>query len=97
MSYRRSAAVLVTAVGIVVAAIGAAVTAGAEAPAWSGIDARNYDGAIPAPGVLIDERPLDPALSVGSAGRAERSEDRQLRSSRGRTAVAARTARHPGP
>ena len=54
------------------AAVGAASTAGADAPAWSGLDARNYDGGIPAPGGLIDERPLDPALSIRGAGRAER-------------------------
>ena len=44
-------------------------TAVAAVPNWSGLDARAYDGPIPAPGGLIDTVPLDPALSVtGAAG-----------------------------
>lgn len=47
----------------------AAPTAGAAAPNWSGLDAREYAAPIPAPGTLVETVPLDPALSVpGAAG-----------------------------
>ncbi|MHC9296481.1 alpha/beta hydrolase family protein [Mycobacterium sp. LTG2003] len=44
----------------------------AAAPNWSGLDARGFDGAIPAPGTLIESVPLDPALSLPGAGTAYR-------------------------
>ncbi|CAN5733331.1 prolyl oligopeptidase family serine peptidase [soil metagenome] len=47
-------------------------TAHAEGPDWSGLDARFYDGPVPAPGGLISSVPLDPALSVGGAATAYR-------------------------
>lgn len=47
-------------------------TAAAAAPDWSGLDARHYDGPIPAEGSLIRAVPLDPALSVAGAGAAYR-------------------------
>lgn len=56
----------------VVTAVGTPSVAHAETPAWSGFDARNYDGAISAPGGLIADVPLDPALSVRGAARAYR-------------------------
>lgn len=41
----------------------------AAAPDWSGLDARNYAGNIPARGgTLLTQVPLDPALSVAGAG-----------------------------
>ncbi len=46
--------------------------AGAAAPDWSGLDAREYAGPIPAPGTLITSAPLAPALSVAGAARAYR-------------------------
>ncbi|MFA5712386.1 prolyl oligopeptidase family serine peptidase [Mycolicibacterium sp.] len=46
--------------------------AGAATPNWSGLDARHYDGPIPAPGELIRAVPLDPALSITGAGSAYR-------------------------
>lgn len=49
-----------------------APTVVAGAPAWSGLDARSYDGPIPAPGTLLDTVDLDPALSVAGAGQAYR-------------------------
>lgn len=50
----------------------APVATAAEAPDWSGLDARDYAGPIPAPGSLIATVPLDPALSVTGAARAYR-------------------------
>ncbi|WP_019969582.1 S9 family peptidase [Mycobacterium sp. 141] len=50
----------------------APVAMAAEAPDWSGLDARGYAGPIPAPGSLIATVPLDPALSVTGAARAYR-------------------------
>jgi hypothetical protein len=45
----------------------------AAVPDWSGLDARDYAGAIPLPGgTLISQVPLDPALSVTGAGSAYR-------------------------
>jgi hypothetical protein len=46
--------------------------AAADVPNWSGLDARGYDGPIPAPGRLISAVPLDPALSVRGAADAYR-------------------------
>lgn len=50
----------------------APAVAAAATPNWSGLDARHYDGPIPAPGALIEAVPLDPALSVAGASRAYR-------------------------
>lgn len=44
----------------------------AASPQWSGLDARGYDGPIPAPGGLISVTDLDPGLSVAGAARAYR-------------------------
>ena len=57
---------------MVAALFGGAPTAGAAAPAWSGLDARGFDGAVPAPGRLLDTVTLDPALSVAGAADAYR-------------------------
>jgi acetyl esterase/lipase len=63
---------LLVALVSVAAVLASASVAVAQVPLWSGIDARNYDGDIPAPGRLIAESPLDPALSVHGAARADR-------------------------
>jgi acetyl esterase/lipase len=47
--------------------LGTALPADAATPNWSGLDARFFDGPIPAPGGLIESVPLDPALSVDGA------------------------------
>ncbi len=47
-------------------------SAAAAVPIWSGLDARDYAGPIPAPGALIDSVPLNPTLSVAGAGAALR-------------------------
>jgi hypothetical protein len=52
--------------------VGPASAAAAATPDWSGLDARVFDGSIPAPGGLIDSVPLDPALSVTGAAAAYR-------------------------
>lgn len=39
---------------------------------WSGLDARQHSGAIPAPGKLISSAPLDPALWIPGAAHAYR-------------------------
>ena len=57
-----SLAVLLTVPGI----------AHAAAPNWSGLDARNYAGPIPAPGNVIETVALTPELSVAGAGAAYR-------------------------
>jgi Secretory lipase/Prolyl oligopeptidase family len=44
----------------------------AEAPSWSGLDARIFAGRIPAQGTTIASVPLDPALSLTGAGPAYR-------------------------
>lgn len=54
------------------ALLGNPATAQAATPVWSGLDARSFDGSVPAPGRLINAVPLDPALSVTGAGRAYR-------------------------
>jgi acetyl esterase/lipase len=46
--------------------------ASAAAPNWSGLDARSFAGAVPAPGTLIQTVPLNPALSVTGAKEAYR-------------------------
>ena len=45
---------------------------GWAAPVWSGLDARNFSGPIPAPGSLIEAVTLDPELSVPAAASAWR-------------------------
>ena len=42
------------------------------APVWSGLDVRDYAGPIPPSGTLIASAPLDPAVSLPSAGQALR-------------------------
>lgn len=57
------------------ATIGLLATPGAAAavaPQWSNLDARHYDGPIPAPGALIRSVPLDPSLAVDGAQSAHR-------------------------
>ncbi|MEH3140283.1 MAG: prolyl oligopeptidase family serine peptidase [Mycobacterium kyogaense] len=46
--------------------------ANAEAPAWSGLDARSFAGPVPPAGTTIASVPLDPALSLTGAGPAYR-------------------------
>lgn len=53
-------------------ALVAAPPAVAAAPDWSGLDAGTYAGRIPAPGGLVDDVPLAPALSLPSAAAAYR-------------------------
>ncbi|OAN36094.1 lipase [Mycolicibacterium iranicum] len=47
-------------------------TAGADAPSWSGLDARFFAEPIPPQGTTIASVPLDPALSLTGAGPAYR-------------------------
>jgi hypothetical protein len=47
-------------------------SASAAAPNWSGLDARDHTGDIPAPGTLIRDVPLRPEMSVRGAGAAYR-------------------------
>ncbi|OAN39943.1 lipase [Mycolicibacterium iranicum] len=56
----------------VVASAGCAPTETEAASAWSGMDARDYDGPIPPPGQLLGTVPLDEELSVTGAGEAFR-------------------------
>ncbi|CAN5591736.1 prolyl oligopeptidase family serine peptidase [soil metagenome] len=49
-----------------------APVANAAVPNWSGLDARDYAGPIPAPGRLISSVPLDPTLSLRGAADAYR-------------------------
>jgi dienelactone hydrolase len=74
-----------------VSMLGAVAPAGAVAPDWSGLDARFYDGPIPAPGALLESVPLDPTLSVAGAGAAYRilysSTDQHQRPAVGTAAV----------
>ncbi|KAA0103491.1 S9 family peptidase [Mycolicibacterium sp. P1-5] len=59
---------------LLIAALCASPTAvsRADAPQWSGLDARFFDGPIPPPGNTIASVPLDPALSLRGAGPAFR-------------------------
>ncbi|MCK0175023.1 S9 family peptidase [Mycolicibacterium sp. F2034L] len=50
----------------------AAPASAVATPDWSGLDARDYAGEIPAPGALIRDVPLAPQLSVAGAGAAYR-------------------------
>jgi Prolyl oligopeptidase family/Secretory lipase len=61
-----------TATLLLICGLVAAPSAAAEAPNWSGLDARHFDAPIPAPGTLLEVVPLDPALSVAGAARAYR-------------------------
>lgn len=49
------------------------VAGAAPTPSWSGLDTRQWDRPIPAPGVPAVTVPLDPALSLPDASRAERT------------------------
>ncbi|MGW0037295.1 lipase family protein [Gordonia sp. NPDC003376] len=42
------------------------------APIWSGLDARDHSGPIGAPGTVLAQTPLDPAVSLPQAGHAYR-------------------------
>ncbi|KUH99397.1 lipase [Mycobacterium sp. IS-3022] len=72
MKFAGVVRVLTAALVCAVALVGMTGTASAAAPQWSGLDARAYDGPIPAPGGLIESVPLDPALSVAGADEAYR-------------------------
>jgi hypothetical protein len=64
---------VVTCVTVALAMVAAPpAVAVAAAPEWSGLDARVFDGPIPAAGGLIDSVPLDLALSVPGAAAAYR-------------------------
>jgi hypothetical protein len=63
---------LSTSVTLVLAGQVPVAVAATPEPAWSGLDARFYDGPIPAPGGLISSVPLDPALSLTGAASAYR-------------------------
>lgn len=65
---RLLAALLLTAVAL----MGCAPSARETEPAWSGMDARDFDGPIPPPGELLGSVPLDEGLSVAGAGEAYR-------------------------
>lgn len=71
---RRSGAVRTLAALLLSTAllVGCARPVEAGGPLWSGLDARSFDGAIPAPGTLIESVTLDPELSVPGAGAAYR-------------------------
>ncbi|BBY77865.1 lipase [Mycolicibacterium parafortuitum] len=69
---RRIGGFLTALVMVLAALVGVAPAATASVPVWSGLDARTYDGPVPAPGTLIDAVALDPALSVTAAARAYR-------------------------
>lgn len=79
--------------------MGSHAVAAATVPDWSGLDARFYDGPIPAPGALIESVPLNPALSVAGAASAYRilysSTDQHQRPAVGTAAVF--TPRTPAP
>lgn len=68
----RTVGVGLASVALVLAGQPSVATAATPAPAWSGLDARFYDGPIPAPGGLIRSMPLDPALSLTGAASAYR-------------------------
>lgn len=55
------------------AAASPAVASADPAPEWSGLDTRQWDRPVPAPGVPAVSVPLDPALSLPDAGRAVRT------------------------
>lgn len=57
---------------LVSAAVLTSAPAHAEAPTWSGLDARFFAGPIPPQGTTIASVPLDPALSLTGAGPAYR-------------------------
>lgn len=65
---------LIVLFGLVVSGVGVARAdePPTPAPVNSGLDARDYSGPIGAPGTLIAQVPLDPAVSLPSAGRAYR-------------------------
>ncbi|MET3860538.1 hypothetical protein ABIE38_001460 [Dietzia sp. 2505] len=71
---RRPLAAAIAALVVVSSAVLAPATASAQpAPRWSGLDTRQWDRPIPAPGVTAATVPLDPSLSLPEAGRAVRS------------------------
>lgn len=74
---RLTSAVLALVVSAVVgtssAVLTPAIAGAAPATSWSGLDTRQWDRPVPAPGVPAVTVPLDPALSLPDAGRAVRS------------------------
>ncbi len=93
----RTALILV--LTLVVSVVLPADAMAAAPPQWSGLDARDYDGPIPAHGALIDTVSLDPALSVAGAAAAYRilyaTTDQHDRPAVGTAAVF--TPRSPAP
>lgn len=69
MHLRRVAILLVS--GLIAVTTLAPLASAAELN-WSGLDARQHSGSIPAPGKLISSVPLDPALSIPGAAQAYR-------------------------
>lgn len=63
---------LTVAILLVIGLLATPATASAAEPQWSGLDARSYNGLIPAPGGLIESVPLAPELWVAGAGDAYR-------------------------
>lgn len=68
----RSTGFLAVLLALLVALAGCAPSANEPDPAWSGMDARDYDGSIPSPGQLLGTVPLDADLSVAGAAGAYR-------------------------
>ena len=67
-----AAAALVVVASLTAPAAAAPTPAPNPAPTWSGLDTRQWDRPIPAPGGGAATVPLDPALSLPQAGRAVR-------------------------
>ena len=72
MRFTRVAGAVFAAATVVLGSFATPAVAGAATPVWSGLDARNFAGDIPAPGALLADVPLDPALSIRGAARADR-------------------------
>ena len=78
MKFRYSTTVAALAAGVLSlpllsAAPAAAAPVPPTAPAiWSGLDARDYSGPIGKPGTLLAKTPLDPSITLSSAGEAYR-------------------------
>lgn len=67
-----AALAVLAAATLLVTAPPAAAAPNLPAPAWSGLDARDYSGPIGKPGTLLARVQLDPALSLPAAGQAYR-------------------------
>ncbi|MDX2357530.1 lipase family protein [Dietzia sp. PP-33] len=79
--------VVVLAVVVSSAVLAPATASARPAPRWSGLDTRQWNQPIPAPGVTAATVPLDPALSLPDAGRAVRQAYGTI-DQHGRTAIA---------